>query len=99
MTVDEAIDRLLRDGRATRGVTARPQHPNYREAREFDFRECPCAQADARWQHPEFIARTSRGGHIYVGRDSRRNIVSIGRKGYHSSRYYGGICPALENAQ
>ena len=95
MDTEAVIAHLLDIPGSTRGKTALSDHKNYREAAGLEFIECPCAAASPNWDYPEFIAETPNGAYISIGCSSNRRIISIGRKGYHSSGYEGGRCPAL----
>ena len=96
MNVESVVTHLLQIPCASRGKTASPHHKHYADALGLNFIECLCAAANPNWDYPEFIAKTPRGAYVFIGCDSRKKIVSIGRKGYHSSQYFGGTCPALD---
>ena len=95
MDTEAVIAHLLEIPGSSRGKSASPSHKDYSEADGLEFIECPCAAASPNWDYPEFIAETPNGAYIYIGCDSRRRIISIGRKGYHAPDYEGGRCPAM----
>jgi hypothetical protein len=66
-----------------RGKTATSGGQYYDRAVSLDFQRCECSARDDLWQFQDFIARTPRGAHLYVGLDPRSSIISCGPKGYH----------------
>ena len=88
MTIEVAI-RWYLDRGGSRGLTATPGNRYYDRAATLDFQICRCSEADPEWTAREYIARTPRGAYLYVG-TNRRNEISCGQKGYHSSQYDKG---------
>ena len=86
MTIEEAIEEIMRDSDsrgqiARRGQTATAGNPAYEAGRNLDFTLCECSRRAGPGH--DYIAPTPRGSYVYVGIDGNTRTITCGYKGHH----------------
>lgn len=85
MSADEVIATLVSQGGRT-GATAQAGSSYFQSASRVRFVLCQCSVNDESYGCREYIARTSRGGCIYISLNLRTRLITCGPKGYHWCR-------------